>query len=209
VTAELPEAGRLVQVDYGHRSDLLRLATMQGTLDPALAGSLYPGAEQATVRGQPGVTAAGGTVLVWQEASGLVAAASGDGLDPDEVRGFVDGVHVVSEDAWVALRTAAGGGRSDAVDTPARAGTGGLVGGLAFRIEVFERGSLDRGVVSCRRLVVVDGSRQPAATRCGPLPAPVEIAVGPGRLVWSDTVDGSRIELLDAGGGVVDRVDVS
>jgi hypothetical protein len=209
VTAELPEAGRLVQVDYGRRSGVLSLATMQGTLDATLAAHLYPGAQPATVRGQAGFAAADGDVLVWQEAPGLVAAVSGKGVDAAQLREFVDEVHVVSEDSWVALRTSADRDRSRQVDTPARSEGNGPLGGLAFRLEAFDRGSLAEGVASCRRLVVIDGGAEPAATRCGPLAPPAEIPVGSGRVLWSDTVDGSRIELLDQGGGVVDRVIVS
>ena len=198
VTAELPEAGRLVQVEYGSETATLRLATRQGTLDPALAAHLYAGAEPTTVRGQPGFAAEDGQLLVWQETSGLVASITSSGVGRTTVDDFVDGLHTVTEDAWVVLRTAGDAGERT-LDTPAQPESAGTEGGFEYRIEAFERGSLDTGLESCRRLVVVGATEPTGATRCGPAEAPSEVPVDGGRLVWTETADGHSVEFVEDG----------
>ena len=148
-----------MQVEYGSETATLRLATRQGTLDAALAAHLYAGAEPTTVRGQPGFAAEDGQLLVWQETSGLVASITSSGVGRTTVDDFVDGLHTVTEDAWVVLRTAGDAGERT-LDTPAQPESAGTEGGVEYRIEAFERGSLDTGLESCRRLVVVGATRR-------------------------------------------------
>ena len=120
VTVDLPEAGRMVAVDYLRGSSSIQLATRQGTLDAELARHLYAKAEAVEIRGRDGFMADDGRLLVWQEAPGIVVTTTAVGVDPELVTGFVAQLEMVSEDDWVALRQSASLLEHDEVDTPNR-----------------------------------------------------------------------------------------
>lgn len=156
-TAQLPEAGRLVRVDYADGDRALRLETRQGTLSPELASHLYPAAEPAEIRGRPGFRADAAyphdSLLIWQEAPGLVVSVSAADLDPPTLDQFVQMITVVPEDSWVTLREkAAEPGDPSVVETPPRPIAEGDLAGMPFRLKVSERGSLADGVTACRHL---------------------------------------------------------
>ncbi|MGH9116713.1 MAG: hypothetical protein ACRD0A_02190 [Acidimicrobiales bacterium] len=205
-TVALPEAGRMVAVDYLGGSSSVRLATWQGTLDAELAPYLYPEAEAVEIRGHDGFRADDGRLLVWQEDDGLVVSALTTGPDPAAVDGFVDDLEVVSEDDWVTLRESASILDRGEIDTPARPVDDGSVGGVGYRLEAFARGSLSGGVTGCLRLSVDGPGPRPTPTACDDLAAPVTVPVADLTVVWSETDDGPILEAVDAEGEVVDRV---
>ncbi|MGH9245646.1 MAG: hypothetical protein ACRD29_15285 [Acidimicrobiales bacterium] len=164
-TVELPEAGRLVRVAYEESTAAgeLTVETRQGTLSPELAAVLYPNAAPLAVRGRPGFSAdatAGGSLLIWQEAPGLVVSVTADDVDGPTLDSFVSQLAVVTEETWVTLRESAGGegeAPEPLPDLPPRVLTGGELAGRSFTLEALDGGSLDHGVVGCHRLSV-DGA---------------------------------------------------
>jgi hypothetical protein len=159
-TAGLPEAGRLVAVAYEDGLRSLRLETRQGTLEPDLAAHLYPSAKALAVRGRPGFEAEAaeedGTLLIWQEAPGLVVSVTATDLDRATLDRFVGGITLVPEETWVALREPVVTLESadEEVDVPPRPVVEGEAAGVDYAVEAFERGSLADGVARCRRLRV-------------------------------------------------------
>jgi hypothetical protein len=186
-TDELPEAGRLVRVDYADGDRALRLETRQGRLDPELAALLYDEAQAVTVRGVPGFQAAGpgtdGSLLIWQEAPGLVVSVVANGVEPLAVDAFVRAITVVPESSWVGLREGAANREPSAViETDARSFAEDDVAGAEFRLEAYEKGSLQDGVARCRRLTFVADDAE--ATACGDT-GPRAIALGDVVVVWT------------------------
>jgi hypothetical protein len=187
-TRELPEAGRLVAVEYSRGDGVLAVETRQGTLSPELAPVLYPDAEPRDVRGRDGFEAAtadgAGTRLIWQEAPGLVVSVAATAvIDRPVLDSFVNRLTVVGEESWVALRRAVNTNvepPGPVAGMPIRLLAEGQDGGRTYRMEAFDGGSLERGVTGCHRLAL-DGVDVQVA--CAPIP-PVAFAAGDTAVVW-------------------------